>query len=280
MKLKFTLIVAVLLMGNCLQAQTAVELNTKGIEFAKKGNLEKAFGLFNDAITKDPNLSSAYSNRGTVYRQQGKFDLALKDYSKSYELYANLDILYSRANTYMDMDNYDAARADYTAIIDKDPNYSDIYFDRAYSYIMQKKYREAMSDMEKQLAFNPKDFKSLANLINLKKQLDLKQEALLDYERLLKDFPDAPDLQIIYNNRANLYSDLNQLDKALADINKAIAIKPDYDMGYLNRAEIYQKMGNKAKACENFAKAQELKVETNKHFEADEDYLNVKKLCN
>ncbi|NNT71695.1 tetratricopeptide repeat protein [Flavobacterium sp. IMCC34852] len=278
--MKTTLTALFLLVALSFQAQTSAELNTKGIEWAQKGDLKTAFDFFNRAIVLDPNFSSAYSNRGHVYRQQGQFELAVSDYTQSYALYPNIQVLYARANTYMDMEQYEKAQADYTAIINLEPTFSDIYFDRAYSYIMQKKYQEAMRDMEKQLELTPKDFKSLANLINLKKQLDLKEEALADYKRLLKDFPDAEDLHIVYNNRANLYSDLKQFDKALADINKALEIKPDYDLGYLNRAEIYQKMGNKAKACENFKKAQELKVETNRHFQADEDYLAVKKLCN
>ena len=133
--------------------------------------------------------------------------------------------------------------------------------------------------MEQQLVINPKDFKSLANLINLKTHLKMNKEALADYEKLLRDFPNESDMHIIYNNRANLYVELKELDKALADINKALELKADYDMGYLNRAEIYNKMGNKKLACADFNKAQQLKVELNKHFEADEDYLSVKKLC-
>lgn len=277
--MKTVLIALLLLITLPFQAQTEAELNTKGIEWAKKGDLKKAFELFNQAITTNPKFSSAYTNRGNVYRQQGQFELAISDYSKSYELYPNVDVLYFRANTYMDFEQYAKAEADYTSIINLEPSYSDIYFDRAYACIMQKKYQEAKEDMEKQLVLNPRDFKSLANLINLKKQLDLKEEALADYEKLLKEFPDAEDMHIIYNNRANLYTDLKQLDKALDDINKALTINPNYDLGYLNRAEIYQKMGNKVKACENFKKAQALKVESNRHFEADEDYLEVKKLC-
>ncbi len=169
--------------------------------------------------------------------------------------------------------------SDYSAVIKKDPSFTDIYFDRAYSYIRQQKYQEAKDDLEQQLIRTPKDFKSLANLINLKKKLNLLQEALADYDTLLKEFPNEPDMHIVYNNRANLYQEMNQLDKALADCNTAISIKADYDMGYLNRAEVYNKMGNKEKACIDFKKAQQLKVESNPHFDEDADYTSVKKLC-
>lgn len=279
--MKKVFIIITLVMALNSYSQTEVDLNKKGIEYAQKGDFKKAFELFNEAIQTNPKYANAYANRGQVYRQQGQNDLAITDFTKSLALYPDDPyLLHTRAETYMDLESFEKAATDYTNIIRKDPSYPDIYFDRAYCYIRQKNYAEAKKDMEQQLVLYPKDFKSLANLINLKKQLKMNKEALIDYEKLLKEFPNEPDMHIVYNNRGNLYQEMNDLDHALADINKAISIKTDYDMGYLNRAEIYNKMGNKEKACEDFSIAQKLKVESNKHFEADEDYLSVKKLCN
>lgn len=262
-------------------AQKEADLNSKGIEYAKKGNFKKAFELFTEAIEANPQYAPAYSNRGQVYREQGQNELAVRDFTQSLELKADDPyILHTRATVYMDMNLFEKAASDYSAVIKKDPSFPDIYFDRSYSYIRQQKYQEAKADLEQQLILYPKDFKSLANLINLKKKLNLLQDALADYDTLLKEFPNEPDMHIVYNNRANLHQEMNHLDKALEDINKALLIKADYDMGYLNRAEIYDKMGNKEKACVDFNKALQLKVESNPHFEADADYLSVKKLCN
>lgn len=236
--------------------------------------------MFIQAIETNPKFPNGYSNRGQVYRQQKQYDLAIADFTKSLELYPdNLNVLQSRADVYMDTNNFDKAILDYTSIINRKPSYSNIYFDRGFAYIRQGKYEEAKKDMEQQLVLSPKDFKSLANLINIKKHLKMNQEALLDYEKLFRDFPNEKNMHIVYNNRANLYQEMNDLDKALADINKSVEIKDDYNVAYLNRAEIYNKMGNKEKACENFRKAQQLKVESSTFFEADEDYLSVKKAC-
>lgn len=278
--MKKQILAALVTLSLTANAQKEVDLNTQGIEYAQKGDLKKAFELFNQAIEANPKFSNGYSNRGQVYRQRGQYDLAIADFTKSLELYPNnMDVLYSRADVFMETNKFDKATSDYTSIINKKPTYPNIYFDRGFSYIRQDKFEEAKKDMENQLALDPKDFKSLANLINIKKQLKMNEEALMDYERLLKEFPNEDDMNIVYNNRANLYVEMNQLDKALIDINKALEIKKDYDMGYLNRAEIYNKMGNKERACEDFSKAQQLKVESNKFFEADDDYLSVKKAC-
>ncbi len=278
--MKKQILSAIITLSLAANAQKEVDLNTKGIEYAQNGDLKKAFELFNQAIEANPKFPNGYSNRGQVYRQQKQHDLAIADFTKSLELYPdNLNVLHSRASVYMASNDFEKATLDYTAIINRKSSFPDIYFDRGFAYIRQKNYEEAKKDMEQQLILNPKDYKSLANLINIKKHLKMNDEALKDYERLLIEFPNERDMHIIYNNRANLYQEIKQLDKALIDINKAIEIKKDYDMGYLNRAEIYNKMGNKEKACKDFKKAQELKVESNKFFEADEDYLSVKKLC-
>jgi tetratricopeptide (TPR) repeat protein len=258
----------------------AIDLNDKGIEFAKKGKLDKAFELFDKIIKTYPEYSKAYSNRANIYRLQKKYNLAIIDFSKSIELAPdNLDIIYSRANTYLDSKDFQNAIKDYSTIISKMPSFENIYFDRAYAFIRIENYIEAKNDLESQLKLNPNDFKSLANLINLKKKLKLYDEALLDYDKILKQFPNQPDLHIVYNNRSTLYQDLNQNEKALVDANMAIEIKADYDLGLFNRAGIYLKLGDEKNACFDFSKAKKLGLEENKHFKVDEDYENLVKLC-
>jgi Tfp pilus assembly protein PilF len=262
-------------------AQQEIELNQQGIECAKKGEIEKAFRLFDQAIQINPNFSNAYSNRANVHRLHKKYDLAIKDYSKSLEINpTELRVLYSRANSFLENRNFENAIADYSSIINKQPDFENIYFDRAYAYIRLEDYAKAKTDLESQLKMAPKDFKSLANLINIKKKMKLYQEALADYQTIIEEFPNQSDLHILYNNRANLYQDLGEMGKALEDINHALQIKKSYAIGYLNRAELNLKLGKKLEACIDLKKAQNLGLEQEDHFKVDEDYTNLLKNCN
>lgn len=275
-----TLLLFIAFLPISIYAQNAEELNSQGIEFAKKGNIKKAFELFNKAIDTNPEFSNAYSNRGNVYRMGKKYDLAIKDYSTSLKLDPkDLGVLYSRANTYLEMENFKKAIDDYSTIIDLKPTYPNIYFDRAYANIRNDNFKKAKKDLEAQLELNPNDFKSLANLINIKYKLELYEEALTDYTKIFERFPNQPNLHILYNNRANLYQELDEYQKALDDINKALAINKNYDMGLLNRAGINMKLGNKEEVCKDFKKAIELGVETNDHFEIYDDFKKLRKLC-
>jgi tetratricopeptide (TPR) repeat protein len=277
---KIVPIIILLLIAQILYSQTADELNSQGIELAKKGKMDKAFSTFDNAIKRYPDAPGPYSNRGNIYRMRKEFNLAINDYSKSLELNTkNLNVLYSRANTYLDSEDFEMAISDYTSIIDEEPLFPNIYFDRAYANIMLENYKESKTDLEAQLKINPKDFKSLANLINIKTQLELFDEALSDYKKILTEYPNQPNLHIVYNNRANLYQDINEYQKALEDINIALQIKRNYDIGFLNRAGIYLKLEQKKQACKDFKKALKLGVEKNDHFKIDEDYEKLKKNC-
>jgi tetratricopeptide (TPR) repeat protein len=259
--------------------KTAVECNTKAIEYAKKGDFTLALSWLDKAIATDAGFADAYYNRGNVHRIQKQYDLAIRDYTKTYELKGNSKVLYARANTYMDAKEYLNAVGDYTTILTKEPRFQNIYFDRGYAYIALEKYAEAKVDLETQLKTTPQDFKTLANLATVKKKLGIIQEALQDFNALLKAFPQQADLHILHNNRANLYVQLQDYKSALEAINSGLKIKPDYDLGLLTRASIYLKMEQQTKACEDYTKALQLGVATHKYFSWDEDTLALKKRC-
>lgn len=51
-----------------------------------KIDLELAISLINQAVTKSPNQSNYYDTRGWVYFNQGKYEEALADFTKAYEM--------------------------------------------------------------------------------------------------------------------------------------------------------------------------------------------------
>lgn len=57
-----------------------------GAQACARGDFQKAVRLYEDAIELDPTNHVLYSNRSAIYCKLGKFDLALIDAVKSYEL--------------------------------------------------------------------------------------------------------------------------------------------------------------------------------------------------
>ena len=58
-------------------------------------------------------------------------------------------------------------------------------------------------------------------------------EALADFDKAIALKPDYPSA---YYNRGNTYADREDYDRAISDYTRAIALKPDYREAYYNRA--------------------------------------------
>lgn len=72
-------------------------------------------------------------------------------------------------------------------------------------------------------------------------------------------FPDRA--SVAYNSRGIVYSDKKNIDLALKDFNKAIAINPQYQGAYNNRGLIYRSIGKYTQAIDDFNKAIDINLE-------------------
>lgn len=106
---------------------------------------------------------------------------------------------YNRGQVYAALGRPDEALADYTAVIDEDPNYPEYHFERG----------------------------------NLLRRLSRNDEALSDYETAIRLSPPFPE---VYYNRADLKYTIGDDAGALADFGYVIELDPEYLDAYVNRA--------------------------------------------
>lgn len=64
-----------------------------------------------------------------------------------------------------------------------------------------------------------------------------------------------PNFAEAYNNRGNAYSELNQLETAIKNYNRAIELNPNNAGAYYNRGNAHRKLNQYAKAIEDYNKA-------------------------
>jgi tetratricopeptide (TPR) repeat protein len=79
------------------------------------------------------------------------------------------------------------------------------------------------------------------------------------YDKAIEDLNKAiaidPRHEGVYNNRGNAYSRKGQYDRAIEDYSKAIAIKPTYSGSYFHLALTYSLLGKESAACDSLNKA-------------------------
>jgi tetratricopeptide (TPR) repeat protein len=153
-----------------------------GIAYCRKGMFNEALKMFNELITMNPNMASAYfqragiyqyanppypqlaaadytrsiqlnpsysgsyMNRGVIYVDQlSKYDSGISDYNKALQIDpANIDAVIDKGIAYYKKGDYDAALSNYLLIKDKAHYKGKLYYLMALSYAGKKDYKNAL----------------------------------------------------------------------------------------------------------------------------------------
>lgn len=76
----------------------------------------------------------------------------------------------SRAPLYCEQDNFSKAIGDYSKIVELNPNNAKAYLNRGLLYVLVKKPKEAMHDIDKSIKIDPKLAEKVMKLFENKKQ--------------------------------------------------------------------------------------------------------------
>jgi tetratricopeptide (TPR) repeat protein len=170
--------------------------------YITKGAYDRAIADFDQAIRINPNDGLAYLWRGNFYlRNMGDRNRAYADYNQSVRVDPNNALLsfnYGRQGTiFLDEGDYDTAFTFFDLAIRLDPNYTDAYCGRGFTYINKIDY---------------------------------------DYDRAFADFNQAirfdPNYAPAYYGRGLVYHNKRDYDRAIEDFTRAIQLNPNYAYAY------------------------------------------------
>ena len=162
-----------------------------------------------------------YNSRGNTYYDQGKYDLAIADYTRAIQLNPKYNVAYNnRGYAYNNQGKYDLAIADYTKAIQLDPERAYYYNIRGAIYEKQKEYEKALDDYDIAISLGSKKAKDNRDI-------------------LLREHPELNMTAEEYNNRGYAYDDQGKYDLAIAYYTRAIEIDPKFAAAYNNRGAAY-----------------------------------------
>lgn len=103
--------------------------------------------LWNNAATPEQTSPKVFMNRGEIYLETERYDLAVLDFSKALELKMDYaEAFYNRGLAYFHLKKHPEAIDDYSSAIRFDPQLAVAWHNRAGTYFTVGKYNEALSD--------------------------------------------------------------------------------------------------------------------------------------
>ena len=131
----------------------------------------------------------------------------------------NLNLFLNRAAAKQQLKDYQGAIADYTKVLEIDPQYAEVYNERGVVKNEIKDYQGAIDDFTKALEINPQD------------------------------------AFIYFDNRAGVKVETGDFRGVIFDATKTIQINPNYATAYTRRGIAKQHIGDKRGACADYKKA-------------------------
>ncbi|MDJ0648998.1 MAG: tetratricopeptide repeat protein [Xenococcaceae cyanobacterium MO_188.B19] len=155
-------------------SQKAKDYRNRGNLYYQQGKLELAKANYNQAIALNPNDDQAYQHRGTLYAKRGKVKLAWADLNQAIALNPNNDAAYS--------------------------NLGKLYYE-------QGKLDLALDNFNQSISLNPNNAKTLSNTGLVHRKLGNKKAAITNFKK-------AQQLYILEKNTAEAQA-ISQVLKSL-----------------------------------------------------------------
>ena len=119
--------------------------------YYKMGDEARALGVCSRIIDLNDEHIMSHYNRGSIYSDMGLYDKALKDFDRAIELMPSYASTFNnRGLVYEKMQQYEKAIEDYTTTLGLEES-AIAYFNRANSYLLLKKYDDALHDYQNYL---------------------------------------------------------------------------------------------------------------------------------
>ncbi|MBI3423087.1 MAG: tetratricopeptide repeat protein [Acidobacteria bacterium] len=254
--------------------------------------------------TATPRSAADFFKRGVVAYQHGELDDALREFDRAIELATRLapaapdtvapsnigvltpaeaPLFYNRGVVHYDRAEWDAARLDFAAALQRNPAYVSARIKLGNLCLKREEWDAAISHFNQALKHDARAVLAWNNRGLARQQQGDVEGALADYSQALKLEPRLPvafnnragikhdrgdlrgaladydqaialdaTLAFVFNNRGVTRKKLGQLQGALADYNRAIELRPTFGLAYFNRSAVYKALGKGFEAEADF----------------------------
>jgi serine/threonine-protein kinase len=245
--------------------QKALELNPRDADaligmanvYEHMGRLKDAEDNFKRAASLRPDYWDGYNSLGSFYDRQKRYADAVAQFRRVIELtpdnaagYSNLGVEYMNLE---DANSPKEAEAAFKKSLELTPTYA-AYTNLGSLYFREKRYQESVEMTRKALETNDKDWRVWDNLLQSylwMGQPDQASKARETTTKLLQQYvAQHPQDASALARLASFYAADKLREKALAELNGALALAPQDDDVLAYAAEVYENLGDRKRAME------------------------------
>lgn len=203
------------------EPKTAEIVKNIALIYVQNGETEKAISAIKDAKEENPNDYNLIISEANIYTKMGNNEKASELFKEALKKDPNNpDLNYSVGITAMDTDQYDVAKNAFEQTLKIKPDYANAALNL--SYMEVKKGNKINDEMNEIVGNSAADNKRYEELKAQKNELfELGAEIL---ENFVSNNPNLKNADI-YNQLANIYSALGEMDKFKLNKDKAKAIE-------------------------------------------------------
>jgi len=225
-----------------------------GWSYEEKGQLEKAEMLYRKILEIDPHYSNVYNNLGLIQYKRGEWDLALKEFLMSLDLFQSPEVYFNVSLVYTRKGMIEEAMASVQKSIELDPEYADAWNQLGNLHKSRNDLKEAATYYEKAAELNPEDVTAHNNLGFVYTQRGDVEKGMEQFQLAVRLDPNNVEA---HNNLGSLFLGQGKYDQAMLELNRALEIRPDNQDAMINLGTVYMSLNDYAKAEDLFLKVLE-----------------------
>ena len=221
----------------------------EAIKLYNEKEYQKAIDIFTAVLEQIDDNAELYNNIATCYLQVGEFDKAEKNYLKAQELNPKLAQVYiNLADIYYKRHDMDSGIQLISQGIYEIPENMVLRHYLARFYMEDARLDLAIDELYKILDEQPDNFDAYYDLAKVNFELGNYDIAIENFENVLN----YKDNEWIHFYLAEAYEANDEIDKAISNYLKAIAIKQDFIAPYKKVAILFMARGDYEDAVEYF----------------------------
>ncbi len=207
-------------------------LHLLGLMAYQNGRHEQAVDLISRAISVNPNVPFAYTNRGNALKVLNRAGEALANYKRATQLdpsdadaHGNLGVVLE------EMGRFAEALASYDKAIAVRPDFAEVYLKRGNTLKQLGRLDEAVTSFTAAIAYQPGFGELYNNLGTALYALRRYDEAASNFDAAIRLKPAAE----TWYNRGLALKALTRFDEAITSFKRAVEIRPNYADAILNQ---------------------------------------------